>query len=279
MFSYRHAFHAGNHADVLKHTVWIAALQYLLQKPAALTVVDTHAGAGLYHLKGPWAQKSAEAEGGIHRLVQARQAGVALSGPLQNYLHHALGGHARGDYRGSPLIAQDLLRPQDRLWAFEAHPKDQGILRKHLCSARAQVLGEDGFCGLKRYLPPPQRRALVLCDPSYEQKSDYAQVATMLADALRRFATGTYMVWYPIIARQQAHALPQKLKNLATRARRPWLHATLRVKAASAQGLCASGVLLLNPPFVLQAQLDACLPQLVQCLAQDTGARFLLESG
>ena len=296
MFSYRHAFHAGNHADVLKHTVLIATLQHLLQKEASLTVLDTHAGAGLYRLDGDYAATSAEAADGIARLVPPATP-PALAPALQAYVDMVRSfnqGEATRVYPGSPFIAQRLLRAQDKLKLFELHPTDTRSLAGNVAQLDAgrqvAVLHEDGFEGAKKFLPPPARRALVLCDPSYEIKSDYGRVLDLVQDALKRFATGVYAVWYPIIPRPEAHDLPRRLKTLAVKAGKPWLHATLTVKsskiAASATGeparrpgLPASGMFLINPPYTLQAALREALPQMAQLLAQDRNAAHTLEQG
>ena len=287
MFSYRHAFHAGNHADVLKHTVLIATVQYLTQKEAALTVLDTHAGAGLYRLDGDYASKSGEAEEGILRLAAAKEA--ELAPVLQTYLQmvkHFNQGNAIRNYPGSPFIAQALLRGHDRLKAFELHPTDMRSLTGNIAQLEAgrqvNVLLEDGFEGVKKFLPPPARRALLLCDPSYELKTDYGRVLDMAADGLKRFPTGTYVVWYPIIPRPDAHDLPKRLKTMATKAGKSWLHATLTVKSNKTSergGLPASGMFLINPPFNLKEQLKPAMPQLVKLLGQDENAAFTLESG
>ncbi|HRO81423.1 MAG TPA: 23S rRNA (adenine(2030)-N(6))-methyltransferase RlmJ [Alicycliphilus denitrificans] len=295
MFSYRHAFHAGNHADVLKHTVLIATLQHLLQKDAALTVLDTHAGAGLYRLDGDYASTSAESADGILRLV-APAAPPTLAPALQDYVDMVRAfnqGEATRVYPGSPFIIQRLLRAQDRLKLFELHPTDARALAGNVAQLDAgrqvAVLAQDGFEGARQFLPPPSRRAVVLCDPSYEIKSDYARVQDMLQDALRRFATGVYAVWYPIIPRPEAHELPRRLKTLAQKAGKPWLHATLTVKSGKTApagtapgrrpGLPASGMFLVNPPFTLDAALRAALPQMAELLAQDRHAAWTLEGG
>ena len=295
MFSYRHAFHAGNHADVLKHTVLIATLQHLLQKDAALTVLDTHAGAGLYRLDGDYATTSAESADGILRLV-APATPPALTPALQDYVDMVRAfnqGAVTRVYPGSPFIAQRLLRDQDKLKLFELHPTDARALAGNVAQLEAgrqvAVLPEDGFEGVKKFLPPPARRALVLCDPSYEIKSDYGKVLDMVQDSLKRFATGTYAVWYPIIPRPEAHDLPRRLKTMANKAGKPWLHATLTVKssklAAPASenqrrpGLPASGMFLINPPYTLKAALKDALPQMAELLAQDKHATHTLESG
>ena len=289
MFSYRHAFHAGNHADVLKHTVLIATLQYLLQKEAALTVLDTHAGAGLYRLDGDYANKSGEAADGILRLAQAKES--ELAPVLQTYIASVRSfnqGAQLRNYPGSPFIIQSLLRVQerDKLKVFELHPTDMRSLAGNIAQLEAgrqvAVLHEDGFEGIKKFLPPPSRRALVLCDPSYELKSDYAKVLDMAADSLKRFATGTYAVWYPIIPRPEAHDLPRRLKTMTTKAGRSWLHVELTVKSNKTSergGLPASGMFLINPPFNLKEQLKPAMPQLVKLLGQDENAAFTLESG
>mgnify|MGYP000609001816 FL=1 len=287
MFSYRHAFHAGNHADVLKHTVLIATVQYLTQKEAALTVLDTHGGAGLYRPDGDYASKSGEAEEGVLRLAAAKEA--ELAPVLQDYLQMVRRfnqGNAIRNYPGSPFITQALLRGHDRLKAFELHPTDMRSLTGNMAQLEARrqvvILHEDGFEGVKKFLPPPSRRALLLCDPSYELKTDYGRVLDMAADGLKRFPTGTYAVWYPIIPRPEAHDLPRRLKTLATKAGKSWLHATLTVKSNKTSergGLPASGMFLINPPFNLKDQLKPAMPQLVKLLGQDSNAGFTLESG
>ena len=287
MFSYRHAFHAGNHADVLKHTVLIATVQYLVQKEAALTVLDTHGGAGLYRLDGDYASKSGEAEDGVLRLAAAKES--ELAPVLQQYLQmvrHFNQGSSVRNYPGSPFITQSLLRGHDRLKAFELHPTDMRSLTGNMAQLevprQVAVLLEDGFEGVKKFLPPPSRRALLLCDPSYELKSDYGRVLDMMTDSLKRFPTGTYAVWYPIIPRPEAHDLPKRLKTMATKAGKSWLHATLTVKSNKTSergGLPASGMFLINPPFNLKDQLKPAMPQLVKLLGQDENAAFTLEAG
>jgi 23S rRNA (adenine2030-N6)-methyltransferase len=297
MFSYRHAFHAGNHADVLKHTVLLAILRHLVQKDAALTVFDTHAGAGLYRLDGDYATTSAEAAEGFLKLV-ASELPHPVAPALQDYVDLVAGFNTQGShkiYPGSPFIIQRVLadRGRDKLKLFELHPTDTKTLTANIAQLEAgrqiAILREDGFEGLKKFLPPPSRRALVLCDPSYELKTDYGRVAEMVADALQRFATGTYAVWYPIIPRPEAHDLPRKLKTLANKAGKPWLHATLTVKSSKLlkdnegevvrPGLPASGVFIINPPHTLKAALKDALPQMVALLKQDSNATSSLDSG
>ena len=331
MFSYRHAFHAGNHADVLKHATLVAILNHMLEKDAALMVVDTHAGAGLYRLDGDYAETSGESLEGYKKLVQSQLQSqntvknspkkevvavvsvaaaaiknvaktaktatpVALAPLLQNYLAAVAEFNKTGSHRvypGSPFIIQQLLREHDKLKLFELHPTDSRTLSDNIAQLNAgrkiAVLAQDGFEGVKKFLPPPSRRALVLCDPSYEMKDDYARVLAMVSDAMVRFATGTYAVWYPIIPRPEAHDLPKRLKTLATKLGKSWLHATLTVKSSKLTtdsegetvrpGLPASGMFIINPPFTLKPALALALPQMVEALGQDKNASFGLESG
>ncbi len=321
MFSYRHAFHAGNHADVLKHTTLIALMKYLTQKDTALTVIDTHAGAGLYRLDGDYTETSGEALEGVFKLFQAAKppavpnakpkaatpkaapADEVLAPALQDYLDVLRGLNPKfaesGDvaqlkiYPGSPFIEQQFLSGRDKLKLFELHPTDfkslTGNIEQLGVGRQVSVAREDGFEVLKTFLPPPARRAMVLCDPSYEIKTDYGRVATCMADAVKRFATGTYVVWYPIIPRPEAHDLPRKLKTIATKSGRSWLNATLTVKSSKLTtdeagdvvrpGLPASGMFVINPPHTLKAELQAALPQMVARLGQDRNAGFTLDHG
>ena len=295
MFSYRHAFHAGNHADVLKHTVLLAVLKHMAQKETAFTVFDTHAGAGLYRLDRDYAQTSAEASQGFLKLI-ATKPEQPFAPAIQDYIDLVATFNADGQwkvYPGSPFIIQQQLRGRDKLKLFELHPTDTKTLTANIAQLEAgrqvAIEREDGFEGVKKFLPPPSRRALLLCDPSYEVKHDYARVSAMVAHALLRFATGTYVVWYPIIPRPEAHDLPRKLKTLANKAGKSWLEATLTVKSSKLlhneegetirPGLPASGMFLINPPFTLKAALKDALPQLVAILKQDQHATYTLESG
>jgi 23S rRNA (adenine2030-N6)-methyltransferase len=305
MFSYRHAFHAGSHADVIKHTMLIAILRHLTQKDTALTVVDTHAGAGLYRLDSDYAGTSGEAVDGVVKLFAALAPAGGASPALENaapvlqdYLETIAGFNPSGKlnvYPGSPFIIQRLLREQarDKLKLFEMHPTDSKALAANVAQLQAgrqiAVARQDGFEGVKAFLPPPSRRGLVLIDPSYEIKSDYAKVSSCIQDSLKRFATGTYVVWYPVIPRPEAHELPRRLKTLATQAGKPWLHATLSIgqdeernvpgEPDRGQGLTASGLFVINPPHTLKPALQLALPQLVQVLGRGKGQGQSLESG
>jgi len=277
MLSYRHAFHAGNHADVLKHTVLVHLLRYLTQKDKPLWFVDTHAGAAAYLLDEAYAAKNAEYESGIARLW----ARTDLPQPLSDYVGQVRALNPDGAlrrYPGSPQLALQLLRKQDRLRLFELHSTESQLLQQYFRgdSPRAIVQAGDGFAGLQSVLPPPSRRALVLIDPSYEDKGDYRQVLAALRDAQKRFRAGVYAVWYPQVQRRESSQLPELLKQLQEK---DWLHVTLTVKKpeASGFGLHGSGMFILNPPWLLPEALRAVLPYLAKVLAQDAAAAFSLE--
>lgn len=278
MLSYRHAFHAGNHADVLKHVALVHLLRYLAQKDKPLYFVDTHAGAAVYALDEGYATKNAEFENGIGRLW----ARPDLPAPVADYVEQVRALNPDGllrRYPGSPQLAMQLLRPQDRLRLFELHSTESGLLIQHFHRGGSRVMAQagDGFKAMQAVLPPPSRRALVLIDPSYEVKTDYRRVLAALRDAQKRFAAGVYAVWYPQVQRRESREFPAMLKRLQ---KNDWLHASLTVKAPVAEGygLHGSGIFILNPPWQLPQALRLALPYLAQVLAQDTGARFSLES-
>jgi 23S rRNA (adenine2030-N6)-methyltransferase len=276
MLAYRHAFHAGNHADVLKHTVLTLVLRYMNSKPKAYRLIDTHAGAGGYSLLGPYARKKGEFERGIARLM----AHDALPPPLADYVDLVRRFNPNGrleQYPGSPALARLLLRPGDQHRLFEIHPTDHRILQAYLKGMKGvEVMDVDGFEGLKGQLPPSTRRAVVLMDPSYEGRADYGRVVTALRDALARFAEGVYLVWYPIVNKLEAAQLPKRLIALAPKG---WLHARLTVHQGSEPGfgLAGSGVFVINPPFTLHESLRETLPFLTRVLGEYDGAHHVLE--
>lgn len=307
MFSYRHAYHAGNHADVLKHITLIATLQHLMQKDAGLTLVDTHAGVGLYRLDGDYTETGGEARDGVIKLFAALQAPkaadqaatTAVAPAIQAYLDLVASFNPLGPlrvYPGSPFVLHHLLRAEsrDKLKLFELHPTDSRVLEANIAQLEAgrqiSVARADGFETLKTLLPPPpsatgSRRAAVLIDPSYEMKSDYGKVSACIQENLKRFPTGTYLVWYPVIPRPEAHDLPRRLKTLATQAKKPWLHATLAIGQDPDRGpddrpgLTASGMFVINPPHTLKGVLQATLPQLLDVLGRGKGRSQAIESG
>ena len=286
MFSYRHAFHAGSHADILKHLTLVHLVDYLQEKPVALTIVDTHAGAGIYSLKDGFAAVSKEAENGIFRLLQYKAAGNALPPSIQKYLdciEVENSSSAIEIYPGSPFILARLLRPQDRLKLFELHPTEIDILRNNIneldCSKQIDIYCADSFSRLKGLLPPPSRRGLVLIDPSYEDKQDYRHLETTLDEAMKRFPTGCYAIWYPILSRRESTALPDHLKKICSINKRSWLHTELRVENAPGERrLQASGMFVINPPWTLEKNLAQALPIITKALEMDKGAQFLLNS-
>ncbi len=276
MLAYRHAFHAGNHADVLKHITLSLLLQYMNRKDKPYRVVDTHAGAGGYSLEGDYAQKKGEYLQGIARLWDRDDLPQAVAEYVDLVRSFNPDG-ALEQYPGSPAFAQMLMRPTDQFRAFELHPTDHRILASYLGSSkRAEVSMADGFEGLKSQLPPSTRRALVIMDPSYEGHGDYGKVVRSLRDGLERFAEGVYMVWYPQVQKLEAAQLPKRLESLAPKG---WLHARLTVQRPDSQGfgLAGSGVFIINPPYTLHDQMLEILPYLTDVLGQYDGANFLLE--
>jgi 23S rRNA (adenine2030-N6)-methyltransferase len=277
MLSYRHAFHAGNHADVLKHFVLVQLLRYLNQKDKPWWFIDTHAGAGAYKLDSEYAKKNAEFEGGISRLWHHGD----LTAPLADYVDQVRalnpGGRLR-HYPGSPLIALNLARADDHLRLFELHGTDCRLLEHNFADAarRVAIRQADGFAEIKSVLPPQPRRGLTLIDPSYEDKQDYVRVIGALKEGIGRFATGTFMVWYPQLQLGTAHQLPEKLRKLADK----WLDVSLTVHAPAPDGfgMHGSGLFIVNPPFTLADMLRQAMPVLVGLLGQDDAAGYTLET-
>ena len=278
MLSYRHAFHAGNHADVLKHIVLLQIAEYMAEKPAPFWIIDTHAGAGRYALDSAHASKLGEFRDGIGRLWDRKGLPPAAVDYVEFVKMLNPDGQLR-HYPGSPWLASQLLRESDRLRLYELHSTDLKLLQECFKTAGRQITvnAADGFAGLKALLPPPPRRALVLIDPSYETRDDYVNVVKGLQEALKRFATGTYAVWYPMLNKLESRKLPGRLKNLGAP---NWLHATLEVSSPSKEGfgMNGSGMFIINPPWTLEKKLHETLPKLTEILARDAGAKFTLES-
>jgi 23S rRNA (adenine2030-N6)-methyltransferase len=280
MLAYRHAFHAGNHADVLKHLVLARVLRYMASKDKPYTLVDTHAGAGGYSLQGRYAHKRDEFADGIGRLWERPD----LPPEVDDYVRQVRdfnGGGKLEQYPGSPAIAQMLMRETDRLRLYELHPTDHRILEAFLGKRpNTQVRMTDGFGALKGELPPPSRRGVVLVDPSYELKSDYSKVVVAVREALEKFADAVILVWIPQLQLVEAAQLPHRLQAAADAAApKGWLHARLTVTQADERGfgLIGSSMFVINPPFVLHDELKACLPWLTDVLGQYDGAHYLLE--
>jgi 23S rRNA (adenine2030-N6)-methyltransferase len=275
MLSYRHAFHAGNHADVLKHWVYSLVLDYFNQKDKPYWVIDTHAGAGVYRLDSAVANKTAEYLAGIAKLQQA-----AAPEAFASYLQAIASTHdnsGKDTYPGSPCIADHFLRADDKLRLFELHPADAALLEQQFSARKRQVLiqAKDGFEGIKACLPPASKRAMALIDPPYEVKDDYLRVVDCIKDSLKRFATGTYLIWYPRLQRPEPQLMLDKLRSLNT----DYLHICLDVQQASADGfgMHGSGMWVINPPWTLRHSVEPQLDWLAQTLAQDAHARAWCE--
>jgi 23S rRNA (adenine2030-N6)-methyltransferase len=282
MLSYRHAFHAGNHADVLKHYVLGLVLAHTAQKDKPFWYIDTHAGAGMYSLDDGYATQNAEFEQGIDKLITASN----LPAPLADYVAQIQSFNADLPpsaapqlYPGSPMIAQQYLRADDKMRLFELHPSDCKLLIENFAGQGRQTKIEmqNGFAGIKACLPPPPRRAVVLIDPPYEDKQDYQRVVDMLKDSLTRFATGTYIVWYPLLQRPEP---AQMLEDLLKMNVPNWLHVAMTVETPSPEGygMHGSGLFIINPPWTLPNILNETMPILTKLLALDEAASYELDS-
>jgi 23S rRNA (adenine2030-N6)-methyltransferase len=277
MLSYRHAFHAGNHADVLKHALTIQLLRHLGQKDKSYWYIDTHAGAGVYSLVEGYATKTTEYETGIGRLWSRKD----LPSVLADYVSEVKALNPGGElqfYPGSPYLAWRVLREQDRMRLFELHSTEIDVLRHNFRDAgrRAMIYEGDGFDGIKALLPPPPRRGLILIDPSYEDKRDYSRTLNCLDESIKRFANGTYAVWYPQVTRLESQRFADQLKRLQPK---NWLHVSLTVSKPPVDGfgLFGSGMFILNPPYTLAAAMKETMPYLVETLGQDDKATFKLD--
>ena len=268
MLSYRHSFHAGNHADVLKHIVLMLILENLKQKEKGFYYLDTHAGVGRYRLFGDEAEKTAEFVEGIGRLWDKTD----LPPDVQRYVDLIkklnYGGKELRYYAGSPLIAAQLLRAQDRALLTELHPSDYPLLRNNFKQFENVTAKRDnGFQQLKATLPPKERRGLVLIDPPYELKEDYDLVVKAVEEGYKRFATGVYAIWYSVVLRQQTKRI---IKGLEATDIRKILQIELAIRPDSDQrGMTASGMIVINPPWTLEGQMKQILPYLTQTLVPE----------
>lgn len=272
--NYRHEFHAGNFADVLKHAALTRALLYLRRKDKPFRVIDTHAGAGLYDLAGPEAARSNEARDGILRLLDEVVPGAA-GDLLAPYLEAVRTAGAPQFYPGSPLIAQALMRPQDRAAFCELLPQAAHDLRRALGrDTRAKAIEIDGYTGLKAYVPPTERRGLVLIDPPFERRDEYERAFDSLQAALRKWPGGTYMVWQPVKEPEVAEAFCRAIAAEAP----DCLRVDLQVEAPQpGRPLARTGLLIVNPPYVLEQELQILLPALTLLLARGPGAEFFVK--
>jgi 23S rRNA (adenine2030-N6)-methyltransferase len=282
--NYRHAFHAGGFADVIKHIVLVRMLTYLQDKPAAFRVIDTHAGAGVYDLTGEEARRGGEWLTGIARVMQARfsEKTMPLVAPYLDIVRAFNTGRDLKAYPGSPLIARALLRPQDRLTACEVEPK----ARKRLIEAlrrdtQARVVDLDGWMALPAFVPPKERRGLVLIDPAFEQKDEFDRLGSGFADAFAKWPTGSYLLWYPVKSRRATDDLARHVA--ATVAAGPSPGKCLRLEFSVApqtagSALASAGLLIVNPPWTLAGELKTILPELEKPLGQGGAGRFRLDT-
>jgi 23S rRNA (adenine2030-N6)-methyltransferase len=282
--NYRHAFHAGGFADVIKHIVLVRILLYLQEKQASFRVIDTHAGAGLYDLASDEARRGGEWLTGIARVMQARFSEATLP-LLQPYLDIVRAFNPKTDlktYPGSPLIARALLRPQDRLTACEVEPN----ARKRLIDAlrrdtQARVVDLDGWLALPAFVPPKERRGLVLIDPPYEQKDEFERLAEGFAEAFAKWPTGSYLLWYPVKSRRATDDLARHVAGVVGTGPSPGKCLRLEFSAApqtAGGALTSAGLLVVNPPWTLSGELKAILPELEKPLGQGGAGRFRLET-
>jgi 23S rRNA (adenine2030-N6)-methyltransferase len=282
--NYRHAFHAGSFADVIKHIVLVRILLYLQEKPAAFRVIDTHAGAGRYDLTGEEAERSGEWKSGIARMMQARFSDKALP-LLLPYLDIVRAFNSGADltaYPGSPLIARALLRPQDRLTACEIEPGARKALIDALRrDTQARVVDLDGWTALTAFVPPKERRGLVLIDPPFEAKDEFEQLAAGFRAAFQKWPTGSYLLWYPVKSRRAADTLAREVAEAAAGAKPAGKCLRLEFSVAPQEAggpLASTGLLMINPPWTLQGELRSILPELEKPLGQGGAGRFRLEA-
>ncbi len=276
--NYRHAFHAGNFADVTKHVLLVRILVHLLRKEAPFRVVDTHAGIGRYDLAGPEAKRTGEWQGGIGRLDAPFGDDVeALLAPYRAVLDATRERYGRTVYPGSPAIVRELIRPSDRAVFVERHPADADTLTGRFnATANAKVLRLDGWTALGALLPPKERRGLVLIDPPFEEPGETEHALARLAAAIRRWPTGIYALWYPI---KRGPGMDGPLARFAASLGREALRLEVLVAdPAGRAGLAGSGLLVVNPPWTLAEEAGTLLPALAARLAQEPGAGFRCEA-
>jgi 23S rRNA (adenine2030-N6)-methyltransferase len=264
--NYRHGFHAGNFADVVKHLALVAVLEYLKRKTAPFAYIDSHAGCGVYDLFGSAAVRTKEAEGGILRLAGLTYGPAVLS----VYLELAADGHA---YPGSPLIAAKLKRPEDRLVAIERHPEEFAALGACLKPYRkARAVEADGYARLAAMPPPPERRGLILIDPPFEDENEFETCACAFASAFRRFATGIYLLWFPVKAAAEADRFCGEI--LAAGVRKA-LRIDVTLKAVVEGKLDMAGLVAVNPPYGLEAEMRGCLDAVLPRLDAAASIKWL----
>jgi 23S rRNA (adenine2030-N6)-methyltransferase len=270
LLSYRHAFHAGNFADVLKHSVLTLVLEYMVRKEKGFTYIDSHSGAGMYSLKDEYAQKTAEYKGGIAKIIAAltdENFPEALKPYVELIQRLNTENSELEIYPGSPGVAKQLMRRQDSTHLFELHPTDIQHLTE-FCTRwkKSHVKQSDGYQGVLGLVPPPSRRGVVLIDPPYELKEDYAKAVKTIVKAYKKFNSGTYILWYPVVTRERIHAMEKdftrsEVKNL--------LQVEFCLQADSDEyGMTGTGLFIVNPPWQLKKQLEEILPFMKATLGQ-----------
>jgi 23S rRNA (adenine2030-N6)-methyltransferase len=276
--NYRHGYHAGNFADVVKHAILARVLTYMKQKPRPFRVIDTHAGAGLYDLAGSEASKTGEWQDGIGRVFNA-DLPAAVADILAPYLDAVRAVNEDGKlsvYPGSSLIARRIMRSDDVLVANELNTAEFERLKRALGRAKTTtVLNIDAWHAVKSLLPPKERRAVILIDPPFEEKSEFADLAAGLREAMSRFQDGVYAIWYPL---KDVAAADRFVSDVVTvRPATEFLDVRFAVCAPfPGLGLTAAGVLILNPPYLLRGELEIVLPVLRDCMAEGEGSAFWL---
>ncbi|HGS4478993.1 TPA: 23S rRNA (adenine(2030)-N(6))-methyltransferase RlmJ [Vibrio cholerae] len=269
MLSYRHSFHAGNHADVLKHIVQSLILNSLQQKEKPFVYHDTHSGVGRYDLTHEWSEKTGEYKQGIARVWQQDNIPAELDSYL-DAIRQLNQGETLRYYPGSPRVARAHLREQDRMVLTELHPSDYPLLEQEFHRDRqVSIYKEDGFARLKASLPPQERRGLVLIDPPYELAKEYRDVVRAITQSYKRWATGIYAIWYPVVNRCDIDDMLEGLQGLEIR---KILQIELGVAPdTNERGMTASGMIVINPPWTLESQMQTILPFLKQAIAPATG--------
>lgn len=275
MLSYRHSYHAGNFADVLKHIVETLIIQALKQKPKPFVYFDTHAGAGRYDLTSETGQKIAEHKQGIEKIWQLED----IPEVLQTYIDLIKNLNPNGEltnYPGSPLIADMLMHRNNRLELSELHPADFMWLKQEFKDAKnINIKQIDGYKYLKSKLPPIQRRGLILIDPPYELKTEYDDVIKNIKQAHKLFATGIYAIWYPVVSRLQVNDFSNQFKNSGIK---DILKIEICIKPDNEEyGMTGTGMIIINPPWKLAQQMRAILPWLTEHLKQDDQASFSID--
>ncbi|KAB2691306.1 MULTISPECIES: 23S rRNA (adenine(2030)-N(6))-methyltransferase RlmJ [Brucella] len=280
--NYRHAYHAGNFADVVKHVILSRIVEYLKRKDQAFRVIDTHAGIGLYDLRGTEAGKTSEWTGGISRVFDAvekneiPEAAIELLQPYLDVVRAVNNGKELRHYPGSPLLTRHLLRKQDRLSALELHPQDAKKLTKLFDGDyQARVIELDGWLSLGAHMPPKEKRGLVLVDPPFEIEGEFDRLVDGLVKAYKRFPGGTYALWYPVKDRKETERFSKRLRETEIP---KIMRIELAIRAPSLEPrLDGTGMIVVNPPYTLESEMQTLLPCLTKLLSEEKGSNFSIQ--